>query len=116
MSMNITSVGAANGVGAYSPASMRSGRNALQQLSTGFRIDTDPAKTAEPANAREAGTRTAALERAVRTVSQSVNVQSMSQNALNERNADLVQQRAQGGNVSPLPSVVGGNGQIDAYA
>ena len=115
MAMNIRQSDAVNGIGGYPASNARVRKNSLQNLSSGFRIDNGPAKLAEPASQRETGSRVANLENAVRTAAQSVNVQSVSQNALNARNADLVRQRAQGDNALP-PAGNGVIGQINTYA
>lgn len=113
MSMNIRQADAVNGAG-YASSSTRGKSKSLESLSTGFRIDNGPRNGAVSTTSREPVSRQN-LERAVRTASQSAYVQSVSQNSYNERNADLVRQRAQGDNAPPA-SGGGGNGQIDAYA
>lgn len=117
MAMNIWQGAAVGGGGMYPSSPSRGKSKSLENLSSGFRIDSGPSKADESAT-REPRTRSATLERAVRNAAQSPIVQSVSQNVFNERNADLVKMRAQGN--APVANGgsggVSGAGTLDAYA
>ena len=118
MSMNVSQNPAVGGRGMYPPPPSRGPSRSLENLSTGFRIDSGAAGTAEPAG-QGARARTVNLESAVRNAAQSPIVQSVSQNGYGERNADLVRQQASGNTPSPATGGtggIGGNGKLDAYA
>ena len=117
MAMNIRQSAAAGGSGMYPPSPARERSKSLENLSSGFRIDSGQNGTAGPP-IREPYTRAASLERAVRNAAQSPIVQSVSQSPFNERNADLVGMRARDNAPMPNGGAGGsdGTGTLDAYA
>ena len=117
MSMNVSQNPAVGGRGMYPPPPSRGPSRSLENLSSGFRIDSGVAGSEDPAGRASRG-RAANLESAVRNAAQSPVVQSVSQNGFSERNADLVRQQAGGAAPAPTGGIsgVGGNGKLDAYA
>lgn len=109
MSMNIQAGAAVNG-GAYPRAQSREKLNALEKLSSGFRIDSSGSTaTTSP----DAQVKAANLENAIKNASDSIGARNQADNAMAEMNANFVRQRAQGMNQPPATKE---NGQLDGYA
>ncbi|MDR3211451.1 MAG: hypothetical protein LBU79_06005 [Planctomycetota bacterium] len=99
--------------GGFVARNPRGRTSSLENLSSGFRIDSS--SNATPAASRNARSRANLVEAAARNAAQSDDIQRVSQNSYNARNAELVQ-RSASRSQSGSEFVGGASGQVDAYA